>query len=243
MYADPQHGGMRFAVLGVIGIGLVLFFLLLRVLLDTVLAGTLLGDFTTLLSCTGAIALALGSAYYFENYLKRVWHSGMVFTLEEESLQFNAPATDDFDAIDITLDWSKRVNVTRWAFRLANYPRAGRERMVSDKWVCLACQLQQDSSRLIVYAYYAPEDATKFLEDKTISEPFHEISLAALYQEAGARRWNAMTRPALPADMLAGRNGRYWLAERRRWEEGLELEQEDFSAFTAYVEDRLDPTI
>ena len=56
---------------------------------------------------------------------------------------------------------------------------------------------------------------------------------------AGARRRGRRC----PSDMLTGRNGRYWMAERRRWEEGLELEQKDFSAYIAYVEEHLDPGI
>lgn len=236
MYADPDHSGLRTAVLIAIGSGLLISFFLLRPLLNAVLAGTQLGDFTTLLSCVGAIVMALGSAYIIERVLRQQWHSGMKFTLDAETLHFEAPATDDFPAIDITIDWTKRVNVTRWFFRLADYPRAGRERLASDKWLCLACQMQQDDSRLIVYAYYPPEEAAALADGQRLQEPFHEISLAALYREAGARRWSAMTRPTLPPERLTGENGRYWLAERRRWEEGLELSQDDFRTMMAYVE-------
>lgn len=243
VYADPDHGGVRVAVLVVIGAGLILFFFLLRLLLNALTAGTRLADFTTVLSCVSAIPLAMGSAYLVERYLKSVWRSGLALTLGEDTLHFEAAATDQYPAMDIAIAWDRRVNLTRWYFRLANYPRAGRERMVSDKWLCLACQLQQDDSRLITYAYFPPEAAALLLEDRALGEPFHEISLAALYRDAGARRWNAMTRPTLPPEMLAGRSGRFWLAERRRWEEGLELTAGDFSAYNAYVETHLDPSI
>jgi hypothetical protein len=226
------------ATIGVIGGGLLLSFLLLRPLLGWLTAGTRLQDFITLLSCLGAIPLALGLAYVIEKNLKRVWHSGLVFTLEDDVLHFNAAATDRYEALAISIDWSRRVNLTRWYFRLANYPRAGRERMVSDKWLCLACQMQQDDSRLITFAYFPPEEAEVLTMDKHLSERFHEISLAALYREAGTRRLDATTRPSLPPEMLTGENGRYWLAERRRWEEGLELAQDDFLTLTAYTEER-----
>jgi hypothetical protein len=239
MYADPDHGGVRGAVLVTIGAGLLISFFFLRWLFNRLTEGTQLQDFTTLFSCVGAIVLALGIAYLIENSLKRVWHSGFVLTLDDDALHFDAAATEDFDAIAITMDWSKRVNLTRWYFQLANYPRAGRERMVSAKWICLACQMQQDDSRLIVYAYYPPEEAAVLTDDRKLSEPFHELSLARLYREAGASRWSAMTRPSLPPDLLAGENGRYWLAERRRWEEGLELSKEDFKALMKYVEARV----
>ncbi len=239
MYADPEHGGVRGAVVLIIGVALVISFFLLRALFEWAASGTAMADFATVISCAGAIPLALGISYLIEKNLKRVWHSGMVFTLEENSLQFDAPATKEFEAISISMDWSQRVNLTRWYFRLANYPRAGRERLVSDKWVCLACQMQQDDSRLITYAYFPPEEASALTENRQLAEPFHEISLARLYRDAGTRRWSATTRPSLPPEMLAGGDGRYWLAERRRWEEGLELGKDDFAALTRYIEERV----
>jgi hypothetical protein len=36
--------------------------------------------------------------------------------------------------------------------------------------------------------------------------------------------------------VLSGKNGRYWLAEQRRWTEGLELTREDFEIFLQYLQ-------
>ena len=139
---------------------------------------------------------------------------------------------------EIVLEWSKNLNLTRWYFELSGYPRAGRERRVSSNWFCLACQFQQDDARLILFGYFPPDKAVVWTEDQNLPEPFHLISLAHLYAEAGKKIRGAAIRPKIPSSMLTGSDGRYWLAEQKRWQKGVELTQEDFATFMEYVEQK-----
>jgi hypothetical protein len=138
----------------------------------------------------------------------------------------------------MVFDWSKTVNLTRWYFELAGYARAGRERRVSSKWLCLACQIQQDDARVIAFGYLPPEKAAEWIENQHLSEPFHSISLAYLYSETGKRKRGAATRPVIPSSMLTGKDGPYWLAEQKRWQEGIELTADDFATLMSYIEQR-----
>ena len=243
LHADPEHGGLRLIVIIVLLLGLTLGFVIIQLLLSLLASGTLLIEFATALSCLGAIIFALGAAWISEVYLKRVWHSGISLSLGESKLSFQKRSVQEKEAGEkpepIVIDWQKTVNVSRWYFQLSGYARAGRERRVSNQWFCLACMLQQDDDTIVVFAYFPPKEAAEWVENGQLSEPFHEISLAHLYSEAGKKKRDASTRPAIPSALLAGNDGRYWLAEKKRWQDGVELKQEDFTRYTEYIEEKL----
>lgn len=237
LHADPEHGGLRFAVIVILIFGLILSFILFQLLLSLLAADTILIEFTNVISCGGAILLALLLAYAAETYLKRTWPSGTMLTLGDTELGCKIRGREPSqEPEEFLFDWSKNLNLTRWYFELGGYPRAGRERRVSGKWVCLACRLQQDDAQLITFGYFPPDKAAVWTADQNLSEPFREISLAFLYAEAGKKRRGAGTRPAVPSSMLTGKDGRYWLAEQKRWKDGVELTQEDFETFMEYME-------
>jgi hypothetical protein len=243
LHADPEHGGLRLIVIVVLVLGLMLGFVMIQLLLSLLASGTLLIEFATALSCVGAIVFALGSAWISETYLKRVWHSGISLSLGESKLRLQRRSAQNKEAREmpepIAIDWEKTVNISRWYFQLSGYARAGRERRVSNNWLCLACMLQQDDDTVVAFAYFPPKEAAEWVENHQLSEPFEEISLAHLYSEAGKKKRDASTRPAIPSALLTGSDGRYWLAEKRRWREGLELRREDFVKYTKYVEKKL----
>jgi hypothetical protein len=243
LHANPEHGGLRFVVIIVLLLGLILGFIMIQLLLSLLAANTILIEFSTILSCAGAILLALGIAWATEIYLKRAWPSGNMLLLGDSELVFQmgkrGQSQTEEDFKKIVFNWSKNLNLTRWYFDLSGYPRAGRERRVSSKWLCLACQLQQDEARLILFSYLPPEEAAVWTENRRLVEPFHSISLAHLYSESGKKIRGAATRPKIPASMLTGSDGPYWLAEQKRWQEGLELTQEDFATFMEYIEQKI----
>jgi hypothetical protein len=115
--------------------------------------------------------------------------------------------------------------VTRWFFRLRGYARGGKERRMPASWLCLACQLQQGEVKLILFTFMPPARAQALLSD------FHEIKPAEVYTRSVKDRLVAPSRPTVPAATLAGKEGRYWLAERNRWQEGAELTAADFETF------------
>ncbi|MFL7839403.1 MAG: hypothetical protein ACK2T4_13645 [Candidatus Promineifilaceae bacterium] len=238
LHADPEHGGIRMTVLLTIFLGLIGGFLLIRVLLGLFAQGSIFLEFATVISCIGAFPIAMGCAWLVENYLKKTWTSGLKIELSDQGLHFEAAENEAglTESRDIT--FSKPLNLTNWYFKLKGYPKAGRERLVSDKWYCMANQIQQDGERLITYTYLPPEKAELWLGKKNFIEPFHQISLVQAYKESGARRWSAPNRPEISSELLAGADGRYWIAERRRWQEGLELTAEDFTALMDKIQQK-----
>jgi len=243
LYADPEHGGLRFIVIVVLLLGLILSFIFIQIMLSLLAAGNILIEFANVVSCAGAIPLALGMAWAAETYLKRAWHSGTMLRLGDSEMGYRTgksrQSQEEEIPEEIIFEWGKHLNLTRWYFELSGYPRGGRERRVSSKWFCLACQLQQNDARLIVHGYSPPEKAAVWTDDQKLSESFHQISLAYLYSETGKKTRAAATRPAIPSSMLTGKDGRYWLAEKKRWQEGIELTQEDFAIFMKYLEQKI----
>lgn len=238
LHADPEHGGIRLAVILTIVFGLLGSYLLIRILLGLFAQDSILLDFATVISCVGAIPIALGCAWVVEEYLKKTWSSGLEIELSDEGLRFEGGNKEDDSEDTHYVAFNQRVNLTHWYFSLKGYPKAGRERRVPDNWVCLASQIQQNGTRIITYTYLPPEKANRWVEDPDFVEPFHKISLAQAYKDSGVRRWSAPNRPQVSSEMLAGPDGRYWIAERRRWEEGLELTGENFETLMEEIEQK-----
>ncbi len=246
LHADPEHGGLRIVVILILITNLIVGFLLIQLLLNLLASGTRIIEFATVISCVFAIPLALGIAWIVEAVLKREWHSGKSLTLDETKLTYNIQESKSGhftnDESQILFDWTKRVNILYWYFSLKGFPRGGRERRVSNKWFGLAGQIQQDDSRVIVFCYLPPKEATAFIDNKDLREPFVQISLAEVYEQAGQKkRQSASTRPNIDASLLTTPEGRYWLAEQKRWKEGLELTPADFDIFINYVELKSSP--
>ena len=113
-------------------------------------------------------------------------------------------------------------------FRLSGYPRGGRERRVSDKWLCVCTELQQDDNRVNTFAFMPPEMAAPLIAPTTGRTSFHILNPAEIYTSDLRSRFGPPARPTIPTTLLHSKDGRYWLAERRRWEIGIELTAADF---------------
>ena len=234
--AEQEHARLRFAVVLLLGLSFVLLFSVIRAWLQT--GSELLVSFSLSLSCLLATPLALGISWAAEQWLKRVWPSGYRFLLDEAVLVVEQP-----EAEPIRFTKGESLSHLAWYFSLRGYKRGGRERRVSENWFCLACQLRQAEQSVIVYTY-APAAETEQLRQKYAdSRPFHKISPPEVYEQKGlAGRWQPPSRPeSIPAQVLSGKNGRYWLAEQRRWREGLELPPKEFSLFLNYLQSGLLP--
>ncbi len=230
IYADQEHGAIRFAVLFILLATFGLVFFLLSLLLQSPSLG-LVSEYWFPLSCIAALVLSLATAAAGEVALKRTWLSGNSVVLDESGIQVTL--SNDESKV---LDWSRSIVATKWWFELKGYRRGGREKRVPGSYNCLACQLQQDDDRFIVHSYLPQKRATVMIEMAN----FHEIQPAQL-QERNAlpRFYAAPERPALPRSVLSGKDGRYWLAERRRWTEGLELKPDDFELLMNHVTQKL----
>ncbi|MCP4426561.1 MAG: hypothetical protein GY803_18875 [Chloroflexi bacterium] len=229
LHADQEHDNLRTAVVLLLVFFFFVSYWLVNALLNLPIFGPV-SDYAVSLSCVLGLVLALGITAVIENIFKRTWHSGRYLTLNEEGIlaQFRHQ-----EARRIRRDGY--ITQLNWAFNLKGYRRGGREKRLPTKWVCLACQLQQDDQRLIVYSYMPPAKAAVWLENDNAPHKFHHINLAGAFEASLSDRVKAPTRPEISNEMLTGKDGRYWLAERNRWLDGLELTHEDFATFMQFI--------
>ena len=228
LHADQEHNKLRTAVVFIIIVGVYIGFQIMRAIFA--LAGNT-ADYVITLSCAGGLPIGLGLAWLAEEGLKRVWPSGNRVTLDEGSLVLQTRDKESHQVIE----WNHHLIVTNWYFRLSGYMRGGRERRVPSNWLCLASQIRQEDQRVIVYTYISPRKATQWLTDDTGEAAFHEIKATDIYTKTLRDRFLAPARPDIPKQVLAGKDGTYWLAERRRWKEGVELTTQDFATFMNYL--------
>lgn len=231
LHADREHAGVRYLVLAILAIVFIVGFFLVNKYLGS-LTGSLISSYSLVLSCLSGLVIGLIFAGAGEYFLKKFWPSGRMVTLDEFGAEVTLP-----EGQQITLDWSLRSYATKWQFALKGFPRGGREKRVPASYYCLACQVQQDEVRLIVYGYFPKKRAAQWLENGD----FLEIKPGDYYEDNPLKRWTrSPDRPELPASALTGKMGPYWMGERRRWTQGLELTVDDFETFldkiSAHVE-------
>lgn len=227
LHADQEHSGIRLAIFVALFVGLLAGFRLINVLLEAFAPPTVV-DYAVFLSCVGSVPFALLVIWALEKVLKRYWHSGLSIALDGRGLTIHdrrdgnkaPPPTEP------TMAWAANMSQLRWYFKVSGYARGGRERRISTKWFCLAAELQQDESRLSVFTFMPPEKAAAWTSDP--KRAFHQINLAEIHDTSVRSRMGPPTRPTLPTHVLQKKDARYWLAERRRWEFGIELSPEDF---------------
>jgi hypothetical protein len=243
LYADQEHSGLRAVVFISLFAALWLAFQLLTGLLPELLPRNLT-DYAVFLSCVGAVPLALAAVWGVETLLKRVWHSGLTLALdgtgicvEDKRADRKASKAGAFEEPgQPAFLWAEPLRFTNWYFRLGGYSRGGRERRVSPKWYCLASELQQDESQLIVFTFMPPQRAEELVAKKQGPFAFHQILPAELQTKTMRSRLGPPSRPSISNQLLHSKDGRYWLAERRRWEQGVELTQEDFETLLAFAQ-------
>lgn len=243
LYADQEHSGLRATVFISLFVALWLAFQLLTGLLPDLLPRNLT-DYAVFLSCLGSIPLALAAVWGVEHLLKRIWPSGLSLALDETGLYVEDRRSERqalkgeaaLEAGQPVFQWAKPMRFTNWYFRLDRYTRGGRERRVSPKWFCLATELQQDENRLIVFTFMPPQQADELFHKKHDPLAFHQILPAELQTDSLRGRLGPPSRPSIPNQLLHSKDGRYWLAERRRWEQGIELTPQDFETLLAYAQ-------
>jgi hypothetical protein len=248
LHADQEHGGIRLAVFLALFVGFFIGFRLVTLLLEAFAPPSLL-DYSTFLACIGAVPLALLMVWGLEKFLKSAWHSGLTIALDDRGLTVrderafprsdkkSANAAGENNVTEApTMAWDGNLGSLNWYFRLSGYARGGGERRVPAKWYCLATELQQDESRLSVYTFMSPTAMTTLTEQSRYH--FQLINLAELHEGGMRSRIGPPTRPPIPHHLLQSKEGRYWLAERRRWQYGIELTAEDYATLINYAQAR-----
>ncbi|MDT8306266.1 MAG: hypothetical protein RRC07_10040 [Anaerolineae bacterium] len=224
--ADPEHAGLRLAVLAVLGTSLIAAFFLLRTALESVAPE--LGA-PSILACLGALPLAMVIGAAVEAVLKRTWASGRRLLVSEDELRLQRP-----ESPDVVLNLRQVVNETWWHFALKGYQRGGRERRAPDRWHCVAGQLQQEGSRIVVFTFVPPQRVEAWEADT----PFYRLHPAEVYDTSMRSRMGGPVRPEIPTEVIASESGRTWLAERHRWQQGVELVPDDFELLLAALRER-----
>jgi len=237
LHADQEHGGIRLVIFLSLFLAYFLGFQIMLWLLNTV-APPGVQDYAVFLSCAAGLPIAVLLIWLLENFLKRVWHSGLSLALDGRGITVRdtrkLPGAEGqlatgSEVSEPAITWGGNLSQLNWYFRLTGYPRGGRERRVSAKWLCLATELHQDGARLNVFTFMSPGDAARWIDDAQLA--FHRLNPVEIYDRSVRSRIGPPSRPAIPNQLLHSKDGRYWLAERRRWEYGVELSPQDFATF------------
>ncbi len=223
--ADQEHSGIRTAVFLSLFLILILLFILIRTIWGT-LSPAGLPDFSFIVTCLLSLIFGLAAVYLLEQLLKKYWSSGRRLILDEATIH-----TENKVEESVIIKWAHTPAQQSWWFYLKGFQRGGRERRLPKDWVCVATQLQEADKRIIVFAYLPPKKVTQWTEQ----EPFQQIIPAEVYKSGVSSRLNLPSRPPIAASVLAGKDGRYWQAERNRWTDGYELTGKDFETFMDFV--------
>lgn len=229
LHADQEHAGLRTAVFALLFISLVLAFFGLRALFSS-FGTTWMAEYAFALSCGGAFPLAVGVIWAAEQYMKRHWPSGRTVTLLGNGIQVQ---TETGETVALTQD--QGVVPLGWYFSLRGWQRGGRERRVPQDWLCLALELKASKDQIIVYTYL-PEDKVQLWLNTKTNVSFHKIYPTDVYDNSMRARLKGPGRPEIPAEVITGKDGKYWLAERRRWTEGFELPAPEFEIFIDHIQ-------
>jgi hypothetical protein len=227
LQADQEHSGIRGVVLLGMVVAVWLSFVLLRALLSMLVPSS---DYVGLFSCLASLPVALAAVWAGEQGLKRVWPSGRSITFSQDGVTAVAKGEEE-----VSIGWSEETRLTRWYFQLSGYQRGGHERRVPKGWLCLACQIQLDEKRIIAYSYLPKKKASMLLSGGSDSHDFRRLNPSDVYESSVRSRLGPPSRPTIPTSVLAGKDGRFWLAERRRWIEGFELTSADFGQLMKIV--------
>ncbi len=226
LHADQEHTGLRVFVLFLLAIFLWVFFILARTAVNA-WASAAAREFVVAISCGSSLVLGLGVTWALEQWLKKVWHSGRSLTIADNEISIREKKGGD-----LTFNLNQNFMRLNWYYHLQGFQQSGRERRLPKKWVCLACQVQQDENRFAVFAYMPPPKARPWIEEKM--NQFRRLDPKAL-QEKNGRKKVGNLRLRLPKEVIAGKDGRHWLAEQRRWQKGFELTPSDFDAFMKHL--------
>jgi hypothetical protein len=145
---DPEHGGLRFAIVGVFILTGVGAYLLLSVVFPQ-------ADGLNLIAFGGALAAAALLTQVADAAFKRRWPSGRTVQISGDHIQFALR-----DKIQREIDGSQHVNVLLWRFEITKRTR------IPKGWYMVALALQQDDLYLPVYTFVSPDDFDKLVYSK-----------------------------------------------------------------------------
>ncbi|HSM59020.1 MAG TPA: hypothetical protein VK879_22885 [Candidatus Sulfomarinibacteraceae bacterium] len=222
-HVDQEHGGLQITVLFILFATFLAAFFVLNAALPLAFPQF---DSVFVLSCLGALPLSLLVTGASERVLKKRWRSGRRLIVHKDVMRLERP-----QQVTSVVDREASVNGLWWYFPLEGYQRGGRERRVPNGWFCMAAQFQTDEARIVAYCYTPPARQQEWTE----RFDFRRLNPSDVYDTSIGARLSAPQRPEIAPEIIAGENGRYWLAERNRWREGVELTPDDFERLLLIV--------
>lgn len=209
---DRNHVGIRIAVLLVMIVtGVLGLFVVMPALLGLI-GTTGLPDLC--LSLAGAMMLGVGAAWAVERGLRAVWPSGRVLVRDGNGLQLR-----NSSGSERTIVWDERINILSWHFVI----QRGRT-WVPKGWYCLAFRLTQDDDVISVYTFMKP-DAAKELPQWSAFEQLISRKAAPKRGEEHLLK-------------LVAEQGQLRGAEHDRWQDGAEMQAQDFVELIAELDSR-----
>lgn len=137
---DPEHGGLRFAVVAIF----IIFAMILYVVVSVVLPQT------AGINIIGVIVGLAGSAMMIQVLDARIksrWPSGRYLEITDDKIYLRLK-----DKRQNTIETNQHVNVLMWRFEVTRRTR------VKKGWYVVALDLVQEDKHLPVYTFVSPED-------------------------------------------------------------------------------------
>jgi hypothetical protein len=165
------------------------------------------------ISGVAGLALGLGGAWGVEYGLRKIWPSGRWVKVNDRGLVLGDRRGDETQ-----VSWSERVDVLSWHFLISQ-----RRSPVPKGWYCLACQLREDEQTIALYAFLKPSVA-EALPQLSAFEALHPLPPPRQGQD--------------PRDIVDEQK-ELRAAEMNRWDDGGEMEPDDFVALVEALDARL----
>lgn len=226
LHADQDHFGLRVVTSLLIPLSIWLAYWVLRQLFQLLLPGAL-PDYMTLAACILGLPTGLLLVALTERWLKRVWHSGNQITVAESQLVVSTRQGER-----VRIDLTREFVETNWTFRLRGFARGGSERRVPAHWHLIGTQLEQEDQVVVVYTLLSLPRLERLKQ--MLPGFYQEINPRDVY-EPQRGLGPLPSRPTIPAAVLRGKHGRFWLAERQRWRQGMELAPQDYETLIQIV--------
>lgn len=145
---DVEHSGIRVALLGLIIVSFVVFYVAASLIFNLFNIEIASGCFAFAV----AVAGSMGVASFGERKLKEIWSSGRMLTLDDRGLELYDRRRGKESSTRMT--WEQRINILAWRFvvdrRAAHVQRGA---------YMLCVQLLQDQSEVAIYTFMPPKDA------------------------------------------------------------------------------------
>jgi len=172
----------------------------------------LTGILSVLFFVGGVSAISIGGALLVDRTLRKIWPSGRWLKVEQGALVYH-----DKDGAETVVALNPKARMIVWHFVIQQ-----NRTWVPRGWYCVACQLAQGETQLTPYAFLKPEQAAMLPRWRAFQEVIPRKDLVRRDAE-------------LPDDQI-----RLRLAERTRWESGIELFADDFHELVVALDQSLD---